>query len=116
MRVVEAVVEGCRGAGRRGLLEEVAVREREPALRHANRYLGRHLDVRLVVAREEVPCILFLALTPDLSRAVGIRLVRLEEIESAAGRCRVRDRHRERFFGLRYLDADLPAVVDVGDL
>ena len=87
VRLVHPVVK------RRGLpfaagvvLDENAVRERVPRPRHAGDDLRRHLRVGAVVTGEPVARVVFLALRPHLARAVGVVLVGLEEVETAARR------------------------------
>ena len=80
-----------------------------------HRELGRLLDVRLVVAGEDVARVLVLALRPHLARAVGDVLVRREEVHAAARDGAVRDADRARAaLAVRDRDPQRLAVVDVG--
>ena len=74
-------------------LDELAVREHPHAGGDRDPDVGGHLDVRLVVARHEMPRVLFLALGPHLARACGDVLVGLEEVHAASRRGAIVDAH-----------------------
>jgi hypothetical protein len=90
---------------------KVPIAEHGHPLGHGDLHPGAHLHVRLVVARQEIPGVLFLALGPHLHRLVRVQVVRRDEVESAQRLHRVLHAHFVRRRSKRHLDSqDTPIV------
>ena len=114
VRVVHPPVEGL-GAGLRVLClaGQLAVREHGKTGGNGDAGLGRHLDVRLVVARKDVTRVLFLALRPGLARSRRDVLVGLEEVEAPARRRLVANDQLAVLERPRHVDHEQPPVIGV---